>query len=1685
MPESTLFYSQYAQDEEQASFPKVSDLVNDDRFKKMSAVRKAYSLGQYRNKLAQHLLDTGEVTNQQEFDAATVRINEAVNKHMPSGNSMKAIFSSSVDRKEILAELTGLVATARMAGRSAKIKEDFRSMAIAQSLKGDNSSMYIPREQNLEDYVKKYDSVYNDFEDMRNGLEIMISEDKDIQGRNEISAQGLSASTLGNAASRIMAVDIPLAIGSAFIAGPAGPLSYYTLTSAASSDRALRQEKPDMSTSERFSRSVVTGAAVGSAEMVGFGYITNSQRALKLTKAMDNILPEAVRKIGGAAIAEGSTEFAQTYLEHFGHNVEAFDDFIQIASDEKVFNEALISAGVGSILGGGIRGGIDVSTKSIEAVIKTDAYKNALKKLDEVKSKVDWKEQFNQPINDVYQSVLDLTKKNPEYEAIAGDLQTMAENAQDIKATFEGGEFDPYSVPKELPPQEQDVVLLDNPELKGEFIRDGKIRYSQDDILTNLDIIKQEGKTAKVEPKSQKQAIRDIVLEVGGIKEDSFHKDAIRTPEGRLTYSPKFKAKQDGGMALDQIKNILVQEGHMREDDDINVIIEAIQGTKKEIAINETTQPDEDFDVMEEDGIELEDGGIDPVTDYFDRGPGNYKSKGKPKAQIEEQPRLFNDLPKEVKVNELPLSLSDLTRLSVLLHEKPTKIKKLLDRNGSVQGVYSPAHGIALKASLAAGPQIASFPKNTSREKIVKSVMADEDVISEFPDIKEEDIIILDVDSKLTVHKRDHDYAARIFAHEIGHNIDDIDAKDIEAESGIRGRGNLIGRLKGVKNFLEPKVMTSTGEIKNSVIRKELKALTHWWKPFNKFSDPKYTSYRYSGPELYADAMSVLFNAPNELASRAPQFYQGIQEFMGNKPEIKEMYDGLVERRKNGETAKENLKFIYNMMSKAGVTVEDLTAKNNASDILTFLKEEVIDSKAQQYRYKRKNKLDDKIWNQFVDAHSDFLHSSAMANGYLIAQRNFSKELKESGFTQEDFDTFMFLNLTENERKDYFNSGGIRAQESTDTLSELKNKIGDVQFEKLNELQEKFNNVREIAKKAFLDSGLFTEALENKIKSNKNYVKFNSVDKKLSSYFHDSGAVKIFKIVGSLRELKSSPYFQTISQDMTLMQMAYRNIAKKTMVNDLILPNDRIKAVRDKSGNYKPYEGKDKSLFAYLDKGKLKGFYIDSDLARLYDGSVTMSKVVNYSSKIMKPFKALWVTGNAAFAVGNVPRDFAIGWKQLSSTFTDRNVVLRPFLQGYALAKTYVKVLPEVLKSTYLDKHSDYILNMQIEGKLPSGDPSGLIPGMETMSDSEKLFIKKLGVVAEDRSKLNKIINSIIQFIPNIGKSTELLVKRAGDEVLTRNSNLSKNEIKNLVRWFGSPDFIEGGSLRGPLSATFMFSNANVVGHRQALSALRRDPAGYLFKTAIWNVIPRALAAAALYGWLGDDLEEWFNKVDKNDLKHTNIIPLNLFEEGADKAKYVRIAQDHMGATVSQMLFGALEQKPKDAFNALFDMNPYDGDSLNPMGRITLEFISMFQDRSPVDHYGNQVIDRDLLGTDEGWIDFARYEFNSVFASQFKLTTKEDLGFSKIPIITSLVDRIYKETDVGELQSSIDENKEKSKAKALFIDKYIDSTKNGLTKIELRREANMAYNQMKNREVNKSSFIRSFETRYRKTKVVK
>ena len=201
--------------------------------------------------------------------------------------------------------------------------------------------------------------------------------------------------------------------------------------------------------------------------------------------------------------------------------------------------------------------------------------------------------------------------------------------------------------------------------------------------------------------------------------------------------------------------------------------------------------------------------------------------------------------------------------------------------------------------------------------------------------------------------------ASKVVAHEIGHLIDYL--PDL-----TMSRGNLLGRLGSLRGFMattysfdegkrlppkerarlrqaarknlateldkpqkdftkkEKEIAKKRGDalieraieiggyIKNETVKQELLTVTRWWNPYDPKKVPdSYRQYRESPVELYAEAISVLFNAPQRLQELAPTFYKTFFEQLDAKPEVRDAYfevlsilsgdrQALIDRRRSG-----------------------------------------------------------------------------------------------------------------------------------------------------------------------------------------------------------------------------------------------------------------------------------------------------------------------------------------------------------------------------------------------------------------------------------------------------------------------------------------------------------------------------------------------------------------------------------------------------------------------------------------------------------------------------------------------------------------------------------------------------------------------------------------------------------------
>ena len=135
--------------------------------------------------------------------------------------------------------------------------------------------------------------------------------------------------------------------------------------------------------------------------------------------------------------------------------------------------------------------------------------------------------------------------------------------------------------------------------------------------------------------------------------------------------------------------------------------------------------------------------------------------------------------------------------------------------------------------------------------------------------------------------------AVKTLAHEVGHLADYLPERTLK-------RGNLVARIASLNLSMKHKF----GELNDPDIRGELRKLTQLWKPFDEETSPEgFIKYRYSAKELYADAISVLFNDPQLLKENAPNFWQGWFDYIDKKPEVKQQYFDTMDLLNKGDEA--------------------------------------------------------------------------------------------------------------------------------------------------------------------------------------------------------------------------------------------------------------------------------------------------------------------------------------------------------------------------------------------------------------------------------------------------------------------------------------------------------------------------------------------------------------------------------------------------------------------------------------------------------------------------------------------------------------------------------------------------------------------------------------------------------------
>jgi hypothetical protein len=413
---------------------------------------------------------------------------------------------------------------------------------------------------------------------------------------------------------------------------------------------------------------------------------------------------------------------------------------------------------------------------------------------------------------------------------------------------------------------------------------------------------------------------------------------------------------------------------------------------------------------------------------------------------------------------------------------------------------------------------------------------------------------------------------AMTLAHEIGHWIDYLPDESLK-------RGNILGRLATLSKFKSNLLPEIGGS--NKEIRAELIALSDWWKPFGAETASKkssYYKYRVSAVELYADAVSVLFNSPADLEARAPKFWKAFFDLVDRKPEVAEAIAAIQTFLAKGPEAVNRTRLAESRAgyAKASELVKRRSAAmkawaksprrlwERAKDTYYFYAQPAIELMHQKRRSGQPLKPEDRM--DWLFEEMPLANSSVQADLMEITAK-VSPILQEVGLTDDDLGIYLENYRIANERIEVERQVGKASEQESEIevtgrtvianpdgkdpviaqalLDQQRADMSPEQWAALQQAAEAFHDKIFSVLSEAVDAGIISrEIYETLLVPNKDaYATFTPL--KYADRYVPAGIVKQ---VGTLDQV-ANPYTQSVLKMAAMRRAAQSNQAKATFFN--------------------------------------------------------------------------------------------------------------------------------------------------------------------------------------------------------------------------------------------------------------------------------------------------------------------------------------------------------------------------------------------------------------------------------------------------------------------------------------------------------------------------------------------------------
>jgi hypothetical protein len=819
-----------------------------------------------------------------------------------------------------------------------------------------------------------------------------------------------------------------------------------------------------------------------------------------------------------------------------------------------------------------------------------------------------------------------------------------------------------------------------------------------------------------------------------------------------------------------------------------------------------------------------------------------------------------------------------------------------------------------------------------------------------------------------------------------------------------------------------------------TVVMGELKELTQQWKPFDLNISKKYTAYRHKSSELYADAVSVMLQEPELLKSVAPTFDKAMKMYASVRPDFTETLEGIRKDISGSQIGPRRLGKLYEMYERGEKVIADFYIRNrmekrSLADTLFIILTDRNHGVLKQIRAAEKSgdpELIAKARKARYGLEEAQYIASEMSAYVTDTVKNVIDPMMEKGAAITDLGVYLFGRHVQANRKDLVSPGGHTSTTVEPMLEALEQKLGPEKYQAVKDAAEKYRKIREkYIIPRIEQSGIAAPELLQAIKARKEYARISVQHWLEEKHGKDITAQIYTPVGGALKAQKGTfsdsinAFTATLMQDISLLRSAHLNKAKTDLL-DFLIDAGQVKPAEmkyDKGlGRMAPVRLEDPSRahLSIMRDGEPFTYDVHRDIAKSFEYSAYESqKATEVINALNAPLRRLLVSNNPVWMIRNIFRDFRTTIKNIP----EARVKSLP-----ELAKLYKQAYGEVWEYVWKNNASDDIDEL-LRGKAITTDRVYGTKEMGYEDETARIadefnvqFNPELSKISQQRFKKAR---QILDVLDRFGRVSELGGKVAGYKFLKSQRDKgfinpktggprTDQEIFHVVRSrIGTPDFKRQGTGQIITNNLFMFSNVNKEGLRSAVESFNEDRAAYVWKTVLYNILPKLVlaAASAQIPWV----KEVVNGLTDYQKDHYTVIPIPrrlVPGLGAMDSFAFLIPEDYEG-----QLAGALVNKiargefggTKGAINEASQLVPYRWHPAISVGADLLEYY--VNGMNPVDDFrGSHILPDSIYkaGGFDAHKEMGKYVWNNLGMRMFYNAKQGELDPELAPLKEAL-----------------------------------------------------------------------------------